>query len=305
VQGLKPLLDHKLPNPVPYTQAALAATEIARVQEALGQSDAAWESILTGLRLLHGITLSKSSIDERTNQLEKQSGKVREELARVMGLKNDDEKRQAFSQYREKLNDVALATTDAFRWQVVVLETATDLGLLDRVWNQLQTLDRKPSVHEREPLLSTALPLLVAARFAAAGNQKKSAEIMRAVENRFDPADPQVVKQFSENQFNAGDYADCLQRLNDGMNSTGVLHESTLRLACRLVVSGNIPRAVEFCSGLRDPALRDDGLFLTAALAARLGKGTEFWKASAGLVQVDSAAACAGLVVGLKSPSYP
>jgi hypothetical protein len=301
VEGVKPLLDLKLPDPIPYVQAALAASEIASVQAQLGESDAAWQNVLLSLRMLHGIAPSSAWRDEHVERFNKDPKRIGAELNKVLALKLDDEKRRALGQYSQKLTDVAEATSVRFFWQKAVLEAAARCGLLDQVWDELQVLDRKTSIHEREPLLSTALPLIVASRFAAAGNQKKAADISRAVEKRTNHDDPQVVQQISEDLFQAGDYTSCIERLTGAMNSSGALQEWTARLACRLVNAGKISETIAFSSGIHDAALRVDTMFLTAALAARTGHGPEFWKGIDHVGIVENAAACAGLVVGLKS----
>ena len=100
-------MDLKLPSATAYTHAALAAAEVAGVQAQLGLQDAAWENILFGLRLLHGIGPSTSWKRERAVQLEREPNKIKDELKRVMGLKKDDDVRRAFSQYRERFADAA------------------------------------------------------------------------------------------------------------------------------------------------------------------------------------------------------
>jgi hypothetical protein len=304
VHGAKPLLDLKLPNATPYIQAALAATDIAGVQAQLGQQDAAWKNILSGLRLLHGIAPSTSWKRERAAQLEREQGKVKDELAKAMGLKKDsDAIRRAFNQYREKFTDVTKASDLRAYWQDAILRSAVEFGLLEQVWDELQVLDRKTSVHERDPLLESGLPLVVAARFAAAGDSKKAAEVLKAVEKHSDHSDPEVIRQISENLVNAGDAAAAIERLNAGMNSSGVLQEETLRLACRLVAAGKVPAATAYCATIKDTALRQDGMFLTGALAARKGHGVEFWKGVQSLPFAESAAASSGLIVGLSAGS--
>jgi hypothetical protein len=305
VEGVKPLLDLKLPDPIPYVQSALAATEIAGVQAQLGESDAAWQNVLLSLRMLHGIAPSSTWRDEHLEQFKKDPQRIRAELAKVLALKVEEEKRRALSRYSQKLTDVAEATNLRFFWQGAVLEAAVRFGLLDQVWDELQVLDHKSSIHEREPLLSTALPLNVASRFAAVGNEKRAAEIRKAVEKRTDHDDLQVIQQNSEDLFEAGGYAECVRRLSAAMNSSGALQEWTARLACRLVKSGKISEAIAFSNGIRDTALRVDTMFLTAALAARTGHGPEFWKGIEHVGIVENAAACAGLVVGLKSLPEP
>jgi len=300
VQGAKALLDQKLPAAIPLRQAALAAAEIAGVQTQLAHTDAAWNNILLSIKFLHAIAPSTSSMQQRETQLEKDPNQIRAELKKALALKKDDEVRRAFSQYKEKFNDAAKASQFLNFWQEVVFTAAADFGLFDQVWNELQVLDRKP-IPEREPLLSTAIPLVCAARYAAAGNEKKEAEITTAVESRTNPADPHVVRVVSEQLFNAGDYSGCAQRLADSMTATGILHEWTVRLACRLVNTGKYAEAIAFCNGLKDPALKDDSLFLTAALAARVGHAKEFWKASSGLGPMEASAICSGLVAGLNA----
>ena len=104
VEGTKPLLDLKLPRATKSIEAARAATEIAGVQAQLGQPPQAWESILLSTRLLRGIAPSKSSMEERAQQLQQQPHKIRDELARVMGLKNDnDEIRRGFQPVQGKV----------------------------------------------------------------------------------------------------------------------------------------------------------------------------------------------------------
>jgi hypothetical protein len=299
VSGAKALLDLKLPDAVPLRQAALAAAEIAGVETQLARNDAAWNNILLSIKYLNGIAPSTSSMQARLKQLEGEPGKIRAELKTVLGLKKDDDVRLYFNRYRDKCHEVAKATEARYFWAGVIFEAAAEFGLLDQVWDQLQVLDRKRD-DEREPFFETAVPMLVAARFAKAGNEKKKDEIYKAVESRINPADPEIVKRVTEYMFDTGDISGCVQRLNDAMTAAGVLHEWTLRLACRLVKQGRITEAIAFCGGIKDTALREDGFFLTAALAARSGRAPEFWKASSGLVAMKSAAACSGLIVGLK-----
>jgi hypothetical protein len=303
VTGAKPLIALKLPEAMPLWQAALAATEIAGVQTELTQTAAAWENVLLAIRFLHGIAPSMSSMQERQKQVEGEQNRLQNELKAEMGLKKQDEIRTAFYRYKEKLKDVEKATDARYFWQQSVLEAAARFGLLDQVWDELQVLDRKQNIGEREPLLTSAVPLVVADRYAALGNDKKREEIYKAVASTISSKDPQVVESYAEHQFLSGDLPGTVARLNDSMTDAGALQETTLRLACRLAGSGKITEAIAFCSGIKDSALREDGLWLAAALAARGGHASEFVKASSGLGTMDSASANSGLVAGLKAPS--
>ena len=271
VTGAKPLIALKLPEPMPLWQAALAATEIAGVQTELTQTAAAWENVLLAIRFLHGIAPSMSSMQERRKHVEAEQNRIMNELKAEMGLKKQDEIRTAFNRYRETLKDVEKATGARYFWQQTVLEAAARFGLLDQVWDEVQVLDRKQNIGEREPLLTSAVPLIVAGRYAALGNDKKREEIYKAVASTINSKDPQVVETYAEHQFLSGDLPGTVARLNESMTDAGALQETTLRLACRLAGQGKIAEAIAFCSGIKDSVLREDGLWLAAALAARAG----------------------------------
>ena len=302
VSGAKPVIVLKLTDPVPLRQAALAAAEIAGVQAQLNQPAAAWDNVLLAVRFLQGIGPSMSSILERLTLLEREPSRLQNELASEMGLKKEAEKRSAFNRYRERLKDVEKATEIRYVWELAVLEAAVRFGLVDQVWDELQVLDRKPNVSEREPVLASALPLIVADRYAALGNARKRDEIHKAVANRVNAGDPRVAESQAASQFAAGDYSGAVARLNEGMTAAGTLHEATLRLACRLAANGKITETIAFCNGIKDSTLREDGLWLAAAIAARNGRAAAFAKASSGLATMESAAANSGLVAGLKAP---
>jgi len=304
VQGNKPLLDQKLPPATPLKQASLAATEIAGVQAQLGRTDVAWNTVLSGLGYLRAIGPSESATRERRRRVDNETDKVRAELKRETGVKGDDELRRLFNNYREKLLDVEKATAVRFSGEAVVLEAATNFGLLNQVWGELQNIDRKPDINEREPFLALPVCLLVAARFEDAGNGKMRDEITAAVQGKVDLADPDAIRFTAERLLNKGDLAGAIEQLNSGVTHTGILHLVTLRSACRLVSGGKITEAASFCGRIKDPNLRQDSVFLVAALAAKAGAGEAITKAFAGvnLATIETTCLSSGLVVGINSP---
>jgi hypothetical protein len=303
VQGNKPLLDLKLPPATPLKQASLAAAEIAGVQVQLGRTDVAWSSVLTGLGYLRAIGPSQSATTERRRRVENEGKRVQAELQKETGLKGDDEGRRLFSQYRQKLGDAELATGTRFSGELALLEAAANFGLLDQVWGELQNIDRKPDINEREPFLSQALPLWLAARYEDSGNVKMKDEVTAAVQSKIDPADPDAVRFTAERLLKNGDVAGALEQLNPAISHTGTLHEVTLRWACRLVTAGKVSEAATFCSRIKDPVLRQEGVNLIAALAAKAGTGEALAKAFAGinLAPIDTTGVNSGLIVGLNA----
>jgi hypothetical protein len=298
VEGIKPLLDLKLEDATKLKQMALAAAGVARVQAQTGDARA-WDNVLLSLRFLSAIGPAISPTQERRRQVDGDSNRVKEELARALAIKKEDEKRRALTQYKLKLSDVEAAATTRFQGEVVVLKAAANAGLHDNVWRLLETYDRRPQ--KENQVIATFLSPLVAQRFAEAGDREKSDEITAAVESRIDPADPEVVKLLAERDFMSGNLTGCVNQLK--ITPHGHLHETVLRLACRLVVGGKISDAISFCNRIRDLSLREEGLYFTAALAARSGKGVEFWKLAKdqNLGAMETCAAAAGMIVGFNT----
>ncbi len=300
VEGAKPLLDLKIDDPTALKQRAFAAAEVAGVQARSGDPRAK-DNVHLALRFLSGIGPAISPTQERRRQVENDSNRVSTELKRAMALKKDDDIRRALTQYKLKLRDVEAAAASRFQAEIAILQAAVNFGLVDEVWDVLETHDRKPQ-KEHQPLIATFLSLLVAQRYAEAGDKAKSDEIISATESRIDPTDPEVVKLMAESDFKAGNLAGCSARLNAAITPNGHLHELVLRLASRLVANGKIAEAIVFCNRLDDLTLREESLYLIAAHAARLGTGVEFWKLAKdqNLGAMESSAVAAGVVVGFK-----
>jgi hypothetical protein len=302
VEGIKPLLDLKLEAALPRKQMALAATEVARVQ-ALSGDPRAWDNVQLAMRFLSAIGPTMTPTEERRRQVDKDPNRVSAELKRSLGIKKDkdDEARQALTRYKLNLSDLEGAAASRFQTEIFVLRAAIGFGMFKQVWELLEAQDRKPA-SEHQPLIATFLSPLVAHEFAAAGDGAKSDQISDAVEQRVDPNVAELIRLAVEREFQAGNFTGCIDQLNAAINPNGHLHETVLRLVSRLVVKGKIAEAVSFSNAIRDPSLREESLYLTAVVAGRQGKGSDFWKIAKNqnLGTVESCAAAAGLIVGLK-----
>jgi hypothetical protein len=299
VEGIKPLLDLKLNDATALKQMALAAAEVAGVQARTGDARA-WNNFQLSLQFLSAIGPALTPTQERRRQVDGDSNRVSAELARALALKGQDDIRRALTQYKSMLRDVEVAAATRFQSEIVVLKAAVDSGLHERVWELLELYEHKPA-KERQPLSATFLSMLVAQRFADAGDKEKSEEITSATESRIDPSDSEVVKLKAEHDLQSGRISGCVDQLNKAITPNGHLHETVLRLASRLVVSGKFAEAVTFCHGItHDPSLQEESLFFAATLSARLGKGAEFWKLAkdTNLGAMEICAVGAGLIVG-------
>lgn len=310
LQGAKSILDLKLPDEVPLRLAALAAAEVGVVRAEMKQNDAAWNSFQTAFRYLRGSAPGLSFAQQRQAQSDGGGAeKIRAELKSALQLKTDDQIRLQFQQYRDRVKTLVRAATQRFQQQAELLEIAARIGLADQVWDEIQKAEVRPDAVEREPFLASGAPSVLEAAFKAAGNadlqqavekaaQAKKAAIAAELQTR-------IVAELARRDIDSGKVNETLQLINSSLSSdTGALHEESLQLCCRLVKAGKIAEAIKFASGLKDTLLREDGLYIVAALAARTGHATDIWKrVTAGMPPTEAAAVSAGMVTGLAHPA--
>lgn len=305
IQGIKPLQDWKAPDALPLRQAALASADIGIVRYQLQQAELAWSSFERSLKFLRGTAPALNFIAPRRAQLEGAGADaVRAELKTALQLRTDDQMRRAVLQYRQKVDDILKAATNRFLWQAEVLEAAASLGLADQVWNEAELSQRRPIADEREPFLASDIPLQVAGWYQAAGKAARHDEVLSAAADHLESAVPEMVIRIhraqSQSAVNSQDAASAVNVVNEILSETGTLHEWSSRLACRLVKAGHVPQAVGFLGSLKDTGLKEDGLTLASALAARTGHAAAAWSViSTKLNLSESAAGSAGLVLGL------
>lgn len=299
----KSILDLKLPESASLRQAAEAAADIAVLKAELGQKEQAWESARTALAFLKGLAPSLSFAQQKIADLEGSAADaIRDELKKVLQLKNEDQIRRSVTQYRQKCQDVLKAANIRIDLEKTVLLAAVNAGLVDQAWDEIQVADGKTVLEERQPLIGTIVPLVISARYAAAGQADKAKVIRDQSENRVREAFPASAGEFeSADLVENGRIPDALQELTAFSSDTGILHEWSLRLGCRLVSKKRVADALQLALGLKDTPLREDGLRLISALAARSGHAedvSKFLKAKK-LQPTETAAVLAGLIAGL------
>jgi hypothetical protein len=279
ISGLKALLEMKLPDAAAPYQLALAWAELGRTYALLEQPEPAWNSFQTALTYVRATAPSLAYMAERVTQLDGAAAdSLRTELKSLRRLTTDDQVRRAIAEYREKCVELFPAAELRFLWQAEILAAAAEVNLLDQVWNEIQVLDRKPAVGEREPLLASVVPVVVAMRHEAAGRSDQREAIYTAVGERLKSANVRqqikIAQILSARLIADNDPVQAAAALNELLNETGDLHEWALRLVCRLVNSDNVKPAMTLAFNLKDGALREDGVRLAAALAARTGRTT-------------------------------
>lgn len=277
IDGIKTLLKMKTPDVVPLEQAALAATDLAHAQWELQQPDAAWESLQLATQFLRASAPSVAVVQQHLNAVENNSVELtRLELKSALDLSSDDQVRRAFTQYKQRSRQLLDVANRRFHLQVAIYRQAAQWGLLDPLWEELQARNSAADVNDRQPFLTTSLPLLIADRYAVSGKTDQATSVRDAVQEM--SATDQQAHTEDETLFlvTDGQVAEAVQKLNDGINDQGALQEWTLRLACRLVDKGDLQQAVVLLDGLKEVLLKEEGLRLAAALAARQGKAEQF-----------------------------
>lgn len=304
IGGIKELIELKLPEGGPLRMAALARAEMGGVRARLGQTEAAWSDFSTSLAFLRGMTPSPSIVGKMQRDVKTSSPEVmRQQLIEALDLKNDDEARRSMNQYKQKLGDLAKAATIRFQLETRLLTAAVNLGLLDQVGQEMQTVSVKSDLNEREPYGESSLATLVLARLEAAGKKDEREALSAVLQTRGDTADPiSALREKMVALVDAGQLDEAADELKNAGDSKEALDEWALRLACRQVKGGKPEGALRFLAGLPDEILREDGQRLAAALAARNGQAVQFTAAVAARTPLppETAALNAGVIEGLR-----
>jgi hypothetical protein len=258
------------------------------------------------MQFLRASAPSVAVVQQHLNAVENNSVELtRLELKSALDLGSDDQVRRAFTQYKQRCRQLLEVANRRFQLQIAIYRQAAQWGLLDPLWEELQARNTAADVNNREPFLTTSLPLLVADRYAAAGKAGPASEIRDAVQDLI-PTDPQARTEDETLSLVAdGQVAEAVQKLNAGINDQGALQEWTLRLACRMVDQADLQPAVVLLDGLTEVLLKEEGLRLAAALAAARGQASQFraiardkTSAPTELISVST-----GLMEGLSRPA--
>lgn len=302
LDGVKAIMEYKAPDAVAVRHAALAAAEIAGVQAKHKQPEQAWESMQAALQFLRGSAPSFSLMKERTDQITSKPNAARDEVKAAFELKSNDAVLRQFAKYKPICATLFTEAASRFHWEVALLESAIEWGLLDPVMEEIVQTDAAENLNDNEPFLATGLPLLLAQKYEAAGNKEKQNAATSAAAARARAADAAAVAPpKSARALADGDVRAAVKVINDTIADTGVLHDWTLRLACRLVSAGQVKEGVQLIYGLKDQILKEDGLRLISALAARRGQGEALAKqvATMKLTPSELGNVHAGLAIGL------
>jgi hypothetical protein len=301
LEGVRAIMEYKSPDIQTLRQAAIAQGEIAGLHARLKQQQPSRAALERALEFLRGSAPTVSVMKVRMDQIAGNQNAPREELKTEFDLKTNDAVLRQYAKYKQVCAGLASDAQARYRWEVALLEAAVRWGLLDFVRDEIVQYDGAADLNNNQPFLTTGLPVLLAQQYAAAGNKEQQAAVLAAARPRMAAADRVSVVAAQAAGFDAGDLKGMLKLLNETMADTGILHEATLQLACRMVHAGKVKEALLLVTGLKDIILREDGLRLISSLAARLGQGEALEKQATAfrLSHSEDGNVTAGLVMGL------
>lgn len=297
LEGYRPILEYKPPPAMESKQAALAAGQIAEVQAGLKQPDEAWKSVLRAFDYLRGIAPSPGLISARVAENENKRQTVQARLKKDFDITDVQAANRKFTDFRDYCKELKQLSDTRFDLETRILIQIVERGILDPVWELVQSRSNDTDLNIQEPFLTeTWLPMLLGARYDAAANEEKRDEVLNAVET--------PVEAFGialQRLIDADDVAGSAELIH-AQRAPVAAGEIALQLACRLVTDGKIVPALKLVAGLKDELLRADGLRLIAGLAASRQQAAALEKAAAGLPKLSPpewAALKTGLVEGL------
>jgi hypothetical protein len=303
VPEMTELFTLELPDPVELRSAALAAAEVARVEDQLNQPQAAWKSLLLAIRFPRAMAPSPPAIQSRLDEIETLGpGVFRERLKRAFALGSYDEADRKLRDYRQRCRSIRQAAEERFQQQTTLLAKAAAWNLRDEIWNEIRTRSDEPDPDQREPYYGTAVPWILAYKSREAGHADKADAIETSLARARQNPDPQVqLKETTTRLIAAGDVEQAAVKIQKSRVDEAWRTQWSMQLACRLVKSGRTRRAFDFVRAFKSQLLRESTLELIAALATRQGDGAIVWNRiqEVPFPPTEKVAVCRGFVAGI------
>jgi hypothetical protein len=283
IKGVKELLSYELPPANPLGLAtAVTAAELAYAQARLGRLDEATASLGAALAQWRSTAPSLIALQNiEKSILGGGPSAARQKLRQVLELETEDTAARELTRLRQKLARLQPAAELRFRNQEKLLTVAMQWGLLDAVWKEVQLRHRDADPNEQEPYLRSALPQLLARRFAMAQQTTQQQEVETLLA-RIEAAlgspptidDPlPLLEERVGVLAAAGNMRDAGRLLNTQFHGEdGELPLWTLRLTCQLAANGQFDKVVELLSPIQQATIREEGFRLAAAIATLQGQ---------------------------------
>ena len=268
LQALKESADLELPVVLPIQRKALAAAELAHAESALGDSVAAWKSVLLAMNICRTMAPALSIADEPFNEIKREGeSAIISELKAIKNLLTDDEARSAYQNYRNRARQLRSAAEARFTLQEQILTEVLDWGFADQIWDEIQKqAATSPTGLAGEPWFKTNLAKAIYNDFRVRKQTEKMAAVETAVTKQqlSELKAPRGVALFqasngarsSKPQTGANILANFLQVHNEEADKRWQ-QETMLRLVSRLIAAGRQKDAFQLVAAIKDVQTRE------------------------------------------------
>ena len=273
-----------LPDAAPLTAAAIAAAEIAHVQQLLGQADVAWQSVMLAQSWARAISPSPVQTQAPLAEMNRLGASQIQALLKVsLNLLSDSDAQNAYLEYRNRCNRLNDAAMSRMELQRQIFAAASNWGLTEKVWAEISVraaADAEPA--GAEPWFETRLPAQLYSQFQATRQDvlKSAVEQAATVErlrNNNDISVPTALVAASHiSDGKASEAAGVLEQFavnNREDRDQRFQQETALRLASELVASDKPELAIQFARAFqKSPQLSEEMLLVIGCEATTVGK---------------------------------
>jgi len=271
---VKEIYDLQPTDPEPARQNALAFAEIARLQAGLGQLTDAHHNLAMALDCLRASAPSPAAVDARQKRDQRNRSGLRSDLKSALKLR-DNQVDPAFGQYGRNLRDQLGHAADArFALEANILDTALSWADPSEIWNLIGNRVTAGDPDRREPFLLTPLPWQLTVRLKSKGVKPDEGAYL-AIGKVAGETTPNAVGRLDliiaqANDAEPGELVNNLKAIEDVERSDR--ERAGMIIADRLVAAGQFPKAFQFARLLDDPAMKEETMEWSTALACRQGQ---------------------------------
>lgn len=267
------------PDKTAQRDAAFAALEVAQLELAVNGADAAWKSIEFALGQTRGIAPSLTAAREPNRVIARlKPAGVMAQLRVKYGLQTDDETRNEFRLYQNRIARLERSAADRFALQERILTATAEWGLVDQAWAEMQSRATSESLDDNEPWYESSVAAIVHDWFLYSKAEDAKAEVEQLAAS--------VRPENARSALWAPRYGTSLYagQLLEAGNATGLAsmlngfateypgeaerrwqQETLLRSVSHLVQLGKTAEAIQFVEALKDLQIRMEASELLGA----------------------------------------
>ncbi len=267
VQRLKTVAKVTLPDQQPIRRQALAAAELAHAEAVLGNTDAAWSSVLLTMDFVRMMAPALTIANRPFAELQQRGETaITNELKALKNLLTDDEARIAYQNYRNRTRQLRSAAKARFTLQEEILLEVLQWGFADQIWAEIQKRNDSGTGEAREPWFQTNLAKALYNDFRFRMHAEKAVAVATTVtKSTLDELSaPRVIARIQSDKQAAGatpdEVANVLAnflRIHKDEADKRWQQETMLRLVSRLVSSDRQMEALNLVAAIQDVQTRE------------------------------------------------